>query len=69
MYENRTTYDNYYNDDSAFRESQSQARRAAQAGHDGQQVDPVSAGGTIHTGFDAGAERTLSDGTVNEGTL
>jgi hypothetical protein len=69
MYENRITYDNYYNDDSASRESQSQARRAAQAGHDGQQVDPVRAGGTVHTGFDDGAERTLSDGTVNEGTL
>jgi hypothetical protein len=32
-------------------------------------VDPVRAGGTVHTGFDDGAERTLSDGTVNEGTL
>jgi hypothetical protein len=50
-------------------ESENQARRAAQAGHDGQRLHPALVGETFQTAFCNETERTVTDGMLNEGTL
>jgi hypothetical protein len=62
-------YENDENDDSASRESENQTRRTTQAGHDGQRLHSALVGGTFQTAFWNETERTVTDGTLNEGTL
>ena len=45
---------------------QGEVGRLARAGHHGQRVYSVLAGGTFQTGSGDGAERTVSDGTSRE---